>query len=98
MSDSVIVKKRHSLRAALGMTGAALVVAAFLFYSVRIAKVTGEQVGVKLSKITGKVTVVTQSGAIIYNGIANYFGVGVITMDACGASIFFETVIINPIA
>lgn len=52
----------------------ALVVAvAALFYSVRVAKVTGEQVGVKLNKITGKTKVVTQSGTVIYNGITNEF-------------------------
>lgn len=50
-----------------------LVLAATLFYSIRVAKVTGEQVGIKLNKITGKMTVINQSGAIIYNGITNEF-------------------------
>ena len=50
-----------------------LVFAVFLFSAVRVGRVTGEHVGIMLNKITGKMTVITQSGTRIYNGITNDF-------------------------
>jgi regulator of protease activity HflC (stomatin/prohibitin superfamily) len=52
---------------------ALLLVIIFLFNTIRIGRVTGEQVGIMLSKITGKITVIHQSGAKIYNGFTNEF-------------------------
>jgi len=50
-----------------------LLVIIFLFNTIRIGRVTGEHVGVMLNKITGKITVIHQSGAKIYNGFTNEF-------------------------
>lgn len=52
---------------------ALLMVVIFLFNTIRIGRVTGEQVGIMLNKITGKTTVIQQSGAKIYNGFTNDF-------------------------
>ncbi len=45
----------------------------FLFNTVRIGRVTGEQVGIMLNKRTGKTEVITQSGVKIYNGVFSEF-------------------------
>jgi regulator of protease activity HflC (stomatin/prohibitin superfamily) len=50
-----------------------LFIAAALFYTVRVGHVSGEEVGVLLNRITGKMTVVEQSGARIYNGFTHDF-------------------------
>ena len=50
-----------------------LIVMIFLFNTIRIGRVTGEQVGIMLNKITGKITVIHKSGAKIYNGFTNEF-------------------------
>jgi regulator of protease activity HflC (stomatin/prohibitin superfamily) len=50
-----------------------LVVVIFVFVSVRVGHVTGEQTGVMLNRLTGKITVVEQSGARIYNGLTTDF-------------------------
>lgn len=50
-----------------------LVLAVFLFTSIRIGRVTGEQVGVMLNKLNGSITIINQSGVKIYNGITNDF-------------------------
>ncbi len=52
---------------------AALVLAVFLFSSIRIGRVSGEQVGLLLNKLNGKITVIEQSGVQIYNGITSEF-------------------------
>lgn len=50
-----------------------LVVVVFIFATIRVGRVTGEQVGVLLSKVSGKMTVIEQSGVRIYNGILGDF-------------------------
>jgi regulator of protease activity HflC (stomatin/prohibitin superfamily) len=50
-----------------------LIVVVVLFSSVRIGRVSGEQVGIKLSKISGTVAVVEESGVHFYNGILSDF-------------------------
>ena len=52
---------------------ALLIVIIFLFNTIRIGRVTGEQVGIMLNKITGKTTIIHRSGAKIYNGFTNNF-------------------------
>ncbi len=42
-------------------------------YSVRIGQVSGEQVGIKLNKLNGEMTVIQESGSYIYNGITERF-------------------------
>lgn len=51
------------------------VIAGFCFTTIRIGHVSGEQVGILLDRFTGKVTVVNESGAKIYNGISHSFSV-----------------------
>ena len=54
----------------------ALALLAIVFLStLRMGHVTGEQVGVLLNKITGKTTVINQSGVRFYNGITSDFHV-----------------------
>ena len=50
-----------------------LLVVVFLFMTIRVGRVTGEQVGVMLNRITGQITVINQSGVRIYNGITHDF-------------------------
>ena len=50
-----------------------LVLAIFLFTTIRVGRVTGEEVGVMLNKINGNITIIEQSGVKIYNGITNAF-------------------------
>jgi regulator of protease activity HflC (stomatin/prohibitin superfamily) len=50
-----------------------LVVVIFLFTTIRIGRVTGEQVGILLNKMNGKINVISQSGVKIYNGITSDF-------------------------
>ena len=67
-----------------------LVVMIFLFNTIRIGRVTGEQVGVMLNKITGKITIIEKSGAKIYNGFTNEFFVldkTLQTLDMTGGSV-----------
>jgi regulator of protease activity HflC (stomatin/prohibitin superfamily) len=52
---------------------ALILAAAFLLTTVRVGKVSGEQVGILLNKITGKITVINQPGTKIYNGFTNDF-------------------------
>ncbi|MEI6891901.1 MAG: SPFH domain-containing protein [Pontiella sp.] len=52
-----------------------LLIAAFCFMTIRIDTVSGEQVGIMLDRFTGKITVVEESGAKIYNGIRHSFSV-----------------------
>ena len=50
-----------------------LVVAILIFSTIRIGRVTGEQVGILLDRITGDIKVIEQSGVRIYNGIMSKF-------------------------
>lgn len=50
-----------------------LVIIIFLFVTVRIGRITGEEVGILLSRLTGKITVIEQSGVRIYNGLVSDF-------------------------
>lgn len=50
-----------------------LVVVIMLFASIRMGEVSGEQVGVKLNKLTGSVEVIERSGVQFYNGILSDF-------------------------
>jgi len=52
---------------------ALVVVAAVAVTTLRVGRVRGTEVGVILNKITGKTTVITQSGVRIYNGITSEF-------------------------
>ncbi len=57
------------------MAIAFLMVMITLFTTIRTGSVSGEQVGVLLNKVTGKITVINQSGVKIYNGILQEFHV-----------------------
>jgi len=50
-----------------------LVVVVAVFNTVRVGHVTGEQVGIMLNKVNGKMTVINQPGVKIYNGITHRF-------------------------
>ncbi len=50
-----------------------LVLMVFLFVSVRVGRVTGEQTGILLNRLSGKMTVIEQSGVRIYNGLISDF-------------------------
>ena len=52
---------------------ALLVVIIVFFATLRIGRVTGEEVGILLDKLTGKTTVISQSGVRFYNGITSDF-------------------------
>ena len=68
---------------------AILLVITFLFNTIRIDRVTGEQIGVMLNKITGKITIIHKSGAKIYNGFTNKFFIldkTLQTLDMSGTS------------
>jgi len=52
---------------------ALLVLAVFVFSTVRMGRVTGEHVGLLLSKLSGKITVISQPGVKMYNGITGEF-------------------------
>jgi|TARA_B110000037_G_scaffold146860_1_gene165895 regulator of protease activity HflC (stomatin/prohibitin superfamily) len=45
----------------------------FLLVTVRVQRVEGTEVGVKINNLTGVVNVVTESGTTIYNGVFNSF-------------------------
>ena len=54
------------------------VAAAFLLVvvavsTIRIGRVTGEEVGIQLDRISGKITVISQSGVKLYNGLLSDF-------------------------
>ncbi len=74
-------KKPLDLKALQQITGgsllplacAFLLVAIFLFNTVRIGRVSGEQVGILLDKRTGKIEVISQSGVRIYFGLLSEF-------------------------
>ncbi len=68
----------HALQSVMGSSliwvGVAfLMLMAFLFRTIRLAEITGEEVGVQLHRISGKLTVVNQSGVKIYNGLLSDF-------------------------
>jgi len=48
-------------------------VVGFLLYTVRVQRVSGTEVGIRINNITGDVTVIEQSGTNIYNGLLNSF-------------------------
>jgi len=50
-----------------------LLVVIVAFSSIRIGRVSGEEVGLMLNRMTGKITVIQHSGAKIYNGITQDF-------------------------
>lgn len=50
-----------------------LLIMVLLFSTIRIGNVTGEQVGIQLDRITGKITVIHQSGVKLYNGLLSDF-------------------------
>ena len=52
---------------------ALLLLVLVLFSYIRFGKVTAEEVGIKLNKINGKVTVINQPGTHRYNGITDRF-------------------------
>jgi len=52
---------------------AALLVIVVAVRTVRFGKVTGEEVGIQLDRISGKITVISQSGVKLYNGLLSDF-------------------------
>ena len=48
-------------------------IAVSVLFTIRVQKIAGTEVGVKLNKITGEIGVVTQAGTYIYNGIISSF-------------------------
>lgn len=52
---------------------AMLLVVVVLVATVRVGRVTGEEVGILLNKMNGRTTVIPQSGVRIYNGITHRF-------------------------
>jgi hypothetical protein len=50
-----------------------VVIMVFLFRTIRIERITGEEIGFLLNRITGEVTVIEQSGAQIFNGLTKDF-------------------------
>ncbi len=50
-----------------------LVVVVFLFMTIRVGPVSGEQVGILLNRLNGNITVIEQSGVRIYNGLTSDF-------------------------
>lgn len=50
-----------------------LVIVIFLFVTVRVGRVSGEQVGIILNRLSGKVSVIEQSGVRIYCGLLSDF-------------------------
>ena len=50
-----------------------LVLVVFVFATIRVGRVTGEQTGILLNKLNGRMTVIEQSGVRIYNGITGDF-------------------------
>lgn len=52
---------------------ALLCLAVFFLFTVRVQRVSGTEVGVKVNNITGEMTVVAESGTYIYNGLINTF-------------------------
>lgn len=52
-----------------------LTVMILVFSTIRVGRVTGEQVGILLDRITGDIKVIEQSGVRIYNGILSQFHV-----------------------
>lgn len=52
---------------------ALLVLIVFVFATIRVGRVTGEETGILLNKLNGKMTVIKQSGVRIYNGITGDF-------------------------
>jgi regulator of protease activity HflC (stomatin/prohibitin superfamily) len=52
---------------------AAFLIAIVLITSIRVGHIKGTEVGIMLNKMNGKMTVLSQSGAKIYNGITNDF-------------------------
>ena len=73
--ENVNLQALHQvLGSSLIWAGAAFVlVMALLFSTIRIGKVTGEQVGIQLHRVTGKISVIPQSGVKIYNGLLSDF-------------------------
>ncbi|MDK1031845.1 MAG: SPFH domain-containing protein [Planctomycetia bacterium] len=65
---------KRLLKSNLFWLGAALLLVLISVFSVlRIGRVSGEEVGILLNRITGKVTVINQSGVKIYNGMLSKF-------------------------
>lgn len=52
-----------------------LAVVILVFSTIRVGRVTGEQVGILLDRMTGDIKVIEQSGVRIYNGILSKFHV-----------------------
>jgi len=68
----------HALQKVLGggLIWAALaffLIALLIFTSIRIGRVTGEEVGVLLNKMNGKTEVINRPGVHLYNGITHHF-------------------------
>lgn len=55
------------------VVAALVVLVVFGLSIIRIGRVTGEEVGILLDRISGKITVISQPGARIYNGITGDF-------------------------
>ena len=57
----------------LWVSAATLLLFIFAMNTVRIGRVSGEQVGILLDRISGKLTVINQSGVKLYNGLFSDF-------------------------
>lgn len=45
----------------------------FFLVTVRVQRVSGTEIGIKINNVTGDITVITESGTNIYNGLLNTF-------------------------
>ncbi len=72
--ESQLPEALKALKQPLALVGLAfLFIAITAFMSFRVGKVTGEDIGILLSKINGDLEVIQQSGVKIYNGITHDF-------------------------
>lgn len=64
----------RAFRGSLIMVLAAIVlVVLFTLATLRVQRISGTEVGVKVNNLTGEITVITESGTNIYNGLFNTF-------------------------
>ncbi len=55
------------------MVVAILLFGAFIAANIRIARVAGSEIGIKINDISGKIEVISESGTVIYNGLISSF-------------------------
>jgi len=55
------------------MVVAVILFGAFVAANIRIARVAGSEIGIKINDITGAIEVVSESGTVIYNGLISSF-------------------------